>query len=818
MSNPISSNGANGHHKFTLTITEGALSGRTRALTGTLKMSPVQSGYNWNLQSSASKLTYSITVNGSTSSGQLPASYDGSSTVTIGTCSGSATYNDDGTKTISFSFSVSDTTERSYCPGNASGSSTMSLTPIGANWTAVGSSTVNSITDNGDNTFTVSTTAGSNGTNNAVTGVHIYWRWNNSDVRAESGYYDDARTASASGGQSVSFSNIPFNQTGTLYVKAFTIGAHNNDFNGTVAHNSLAVITAVGQPSLNVSISDGTVTITCTPGSNGTHNAATGVHVELSEDGGTTYSTITLSNNTYSKHYNAYTCIKVRAYTTPTVSGYQSSWNTKGPYDVYPYSVGPQVGVTADPEHSTSPEYMSEIDSAFWVQWTAPSAYVTWHYVTLRRGTITNGVITWNPAPLDTYWCAGDYEILSSATYHHVFYPPTEGWGFDTSVDNVVGATVQWFDASDNPLCPVSNETDNPMSGFTHTYVRVYTGEPLITFYGNGGYVETYRQLEASTTPPQWEAHKYYSYNSVTGEYTETTSQPSNWNTTYTNYFEYIVSEGPVTVLKPAGVPLSMPPAFWSHVPLKTVYDKCPGWPVYRNVESNLALDPDSGEYIEVAPPWIADTYYSYNESTHEYEKTNEPPSDWGTNWSAYYENCPVYKYIAATASSAATWQEQARTSQPSDWASNWGSYYIVDNSVPVPYNYIGYNTSPLGTGTEYPSTSTYTGSQPLTLYAKYQIKTYTITFYDGYNANPYYTIQGVTHGSNISDSQLPSPPNRGDKYTFNGWSGGGYNWTTGLSPEPQRMIISDVDVYAQWGSAPIWIFNNGWKPYLPQE
>ena len=668
-------------------------------------------------------------------------------------------------------------------------------------WTAAGGSTVNSITDNGNNTFTVVTTMGTDGTNNAVSDVHIYWRWNNSNVTTTT--YDSMSSSGSVSGRTVTFSNVSFNRTGTLYVRAYSISAQGDNPGGTVKSANLAVITAVGQPSLNVSISDGDVTVTCTKGSNGTHNAATGVHVELSEDGGTTYSTITLSNNTYSKHYSGYTCIKVRAYTTPTVSGYQSSWNTKGPYDVYPYSVGPQVGVTADPEHSTSPEYMSELDSEFRVHWTNPGEDIRWHRVILRRGTITNGVITWNPTPLDEHLCPGQ-----SASYRIcIFQPPTGGWGFDTSVENVVGATVQWLDEDEQPLCPVSNETDNPMSGFTHTYVRVYTGEPSITFYGNGGYVETYRRLEAATTPPQWEPHKYYSYNSVTGEYIETQSKPSNWSTTYTNYFEYIVSEGPVVVLKSAGVPLSMPPAFWSHVRLDTVYTTRPTFPIYVPAEWG-----DVGN-----PPWAANTYYRKSGST--YILSTSKPADWASTWSTYYTYVPVYKHVAATASSAATWQEQARTSQPSDWSSNWGSYYIVDNSVPVPYNYIGYNTSPKGTGTEYPSTSKYTGSHDLTLYAKYQINTHTVTFYDGYSGARVGQPITVNHGSSITDSQIPDPPNRGAKYTFNGWSGGGYNWTKGQSPEPQRMIISDVNVYAQWGSAPIWIFNNnGWKPYLPQE
>lgn len=125
----ISANGSKGHHKFTLEVTQGAqdIAGNKTTVSYALKLSPIQTSWAWALW--GSQLTYSITINGTTYSGNLP-DYDGYATVTIKSGAQSVAHNADGTKSISYSFSITDTTGQTYTSGNASASGTLALTTI----------------------------------------------------------------------------------------------------------------------------------------------------------------------------------------------------------------------------------------------------------------------------------------------------------------------------------------------------------------------------------------------------------------------------------------------------------------------------------------------------------------------------------------------------------------------------------------------------------------------------------------------------------------------------------------------------------------
>ena len=125
----ISANGSKGHHKFTLTVTEDSTSttNNTSSLSWSLKISPIGNGYDW--VSNQGKVKYSVVFNGTTYSGAI-TSYDGKSTVTIKSGTATCTHDADGTKTISFSFSITDSTGWSFAPGSASASGTMELTSI----------------------------------------------------------------------------------------------------------------------------------------------------------------------------------------------------------------------------------------------------------------------------------------------------------------------------------------------------------------------------------------------------------------------------------------------------------------------------------------------------------------------------------------------------------------------------------------------------------------------------------------------------------------------------------------------------------------
>ena len=115
------------------------------------------------------------------------------------------------------------------------------------------------------------------------------------------------------------------------------------------------------------------------------------------------------------------------------------------------------------------------------------------------------------------------------------------------------------------------------------------------------------------------------------------------------------------------------------------------------------------------------------------------------------------------------------------------------------------YNTQADGGGTSYNVGATYNGNAPLTLYAQYSAKTYTVRFLDGYSGAVLKSLT-VTHGTTLSASQFPANPTR-KGYSFVGWSG---SWTN---------ITSDRDIVAMWNYSPIWIRTvSGWQHYEPKE
>lgn len=125
----ITANGSKGHHKFTLTVSESSYSvaNNTSSVSFSFQLSPIQTSWDWALW--GDKISYSITINGTSYTGTIP-DYDGSSTVTLKSGSLTVAHNSDGTKSISYSFSVTDSTGQTYTPGNASASGTMTLTTI----------------------------------------------------------------------------------------------------------------------------------------------------------------------------------------------------------------------------------------------------------------------------------------------------------------------------------------------------------------------------------------------------------------------------------------------------------------------------------------------------------------------------------------------------------------------------------------------------------------------------------------------------------------------------------------------------------------
>lgn len=124
----ISKKGAKGHHTFTFNLTE--VSTSISDNTSTMNYSFVitdDSNYFW--RSYAKKISYKLTANGSViASGYIPNHTSKTETITSG--SFTVPHNDDGTKTIDYSFTVTDSANQSYTSGNASQSGTLSLSTI----------------------------------------------------------------------------------------------------------------------------------------------------------------------------------------------------------------------------------------------------------------------------------------------------------------------------------------------------------------------------------------------------------------------------------------------------------------------------------------------------------------------------------------------------------------------------------------------------------------------------------------------------------------------------------------------------------------
>lgn len=125
----ISGNGSKGHHKFTLTVTENSTSvaNNTSSVSFSFVLSPIQTSWNW--EQWGANISYTVTINGTKYTGTIP-NYDGYSSVTLKSGTLSVAHNTDGKKSISYSFSVTDTSGQTYTCGNASASGTLALTNI----------------------------------------------------------------------------------------------------------------------------------------------------------------------------------------------------------------------------------------------------------------------------------------------------------------------------------------------------------------------------------------------------------------------------------------------------------------------------------------------------------------------------------------------------------------------------------------------------------------------------------------------------------------------------------------------------------------
>ena len=172
---------------------------------------------------------------------------------------------------------------------------------VSAYATGVGTPSV-SITDNGNNTFSISATKGSNGTNNTATGVG-----------GISYSFDNSNWTSGSSG------SITANKT--VYGRAYTTGTYNNSGYASTS-KAIKYYSKPGTPTVTISDDgSGTVTISATKGSDGSNNAATTV----------TDIQYSLDNSTWTNYISPFTItesqtVYARARTKGTYTGNSNAY------------------------------------------------------------------------------------------------------------------------------------------------------------------------------------------------------------------------------------------------------------------------------------------------------------------------------------------------------------------------------------------------------------------------------------------------------------------------------------------------------------
>ena len=124
----ISSKGAKDHHTYRLTLTQASQSVANNESTVNYSFDLIDDA-NWFWELWGNSITYSISANGSViKSGSIPDHTTKNQNIASGSIT--VSHNTNGTKSFSFSFSVTDGAGQYYTSGNASASGSMTLTTI----------------------------------------------------------------------------------------------------------------------------------------------------------------------------------------------------------------------------------------------------------------------------------------------------------------------------------------------------------------------------------------------------------------------------------------------------------------------------------------------------------------------------------------------------------------------------------------------------------------------------------------------------------------------------------------------------------------
>jgi uncharacterized repeat protein (TIGR02543 family) len=115
-------------------------------------------------------------------------------------------------------------------------------------------------------------------------------------------------------------------------------------------------------------------------------------------------------------------------------------------------------------------------------------------------------------------------------------------------------------------------------------------------------------------------------------------------------------------------------------------------------------------------------------------------------------------------------------------------------------YTFGGWNTNAAGTGTNYNAGSSYTVTDTVTLYAKWNVVTYTVTFnVNGATSGTAPTAQTAGSGSSIT---LPSGSGLSrTNYTFGGWNTDASGTGTNYNADSSYTVTGTVTLYAKWNT-----------------
>ena len=125
----LTANGSNGHHAFTLTVTDNTPTGNFKTsvdhnISYEFVISTGGGGWDWN--SWGERIKWEIGIGSKVYSGFIP-DYDGSSTVTLSSGNFTYTQSDHGTVPLDLYIKVTDSTGANYTCGNASENGTLYL-------------------------------------------------------------------------------------------------------------------------------------------------------------------------------------------------------------------------------------------------------------------------------------------------------------------------------------------------------------------------------------------------------------------------------------------------------------------------------------------------------------------------------------------------------------------------------------------------------------------------------------------------------------------------------------------------------------------